>query len=556
VAGVRDNVSEEYAPLIMKFRSFLNIVAAVAGVLIVVATIGFSWIFAQSPLGLLKGSPKNTPTAAMFVSKQAPVMASLLVNPDRLESLRQVTAKPSDRAATRREFEQFTQGVLGDSELNYRRDVQPWLGDEITAAVTTLDIDRDESNGKESGYLLALATKDTERSKEFLQLFWQKRAIAGTDLAFEDYKGTKIIYGKVESDSVPITVASAIVGRQYVLFANSPKVLRNSINNAQAAELNLENSSDYQTAIASLDRGRVGVIFANLPALAALNGKEIADTASSAAIALSLDRKGLIAETAIIREGTDANLSKQSLDALKYIPAAAPISASGVNLDRLWSGLSSDGTVSKWVNSPIESLGKRWNLDLPQDIFNWVKGEYALALIPQGDTLDWVFLADKTADSGAESAIAHLDELGKEKGITAGTIQIGDQPVSVWTKLDSAIADKKIDAEVVGVHTTIGKYEVFATSMDAMKAVLNAKKNVLANSKSFESAIAALQKENAGYLYLDWETAQPILEKQYPILKVAELAGEPIFEHLRSLTISNYGNRSGVQRGGVFVRLS
>ncbi|BAU10189.1 hypothetical protein LEP3755_06690 [Leptolyngbya sp. NIES-3755] len=538
----------------MKFRSFLNIVAAIAVVLIVLATIGFSWIFGQSPLGLLKGSPKETPTAAMFVPKQAPVMASLLVNPDRLESLRQVVAKPGDRAATRQEFEQFTQGVLGNSELDYRRDVQPWLGDEITAAVTTLDIDRDDTNGKEAGYLLALATKDTERSREFLQLFWQKRAIAGTNLVFEDYKGTKIIYGKVESDSLPITVASAVVGRQYVLFANSPKVLRNAVNNVQAAELNLENSKDYQQAIAALDRGRIGVVFANLPELAALNGKEITDTASSAAISLGLDRKGLIAETAIIRGGTETNLSKQSLEALKYIPAIAPISASGVNLNQLWSGLSSDGTVSKWVNSPIESLGKRWQIDLPQDIFNWVKGEYALAMIPKGETLDWVFVADKTADPGAESAIARLDELGKAQGITAGTVQIADQPVSVWTRLDSATSDKKIDAEVVGVHTAIGKYEVFTTSMDAMNAVLNAKKNVLANSKTFETAIAGLQKENAGYFYLDWDTAQPILEKQLPILKVAELAGEPIFEHLKSLTVSNYGNRSGVQRGGIFVR--
>lgn len=540
----------------MKFRSFLNIVAAIAGVLLLVATIGFSWIFAQSPLGLLKGSPKTVPSAAMFVPKQAPVMASLLVNPDRLENLRQVVAKPGNRAATRQEFEQFTQGILGNSELDYRRDVQPWLGDEITAAVTTLDIDRDDTNGKEAGYLLALATKDTERSREFLQLFWQKRAIAGTDLVFDDYKGTKIIYGKVASDSVPITVASAIVGRQYVLFANSPKVLRNAINNVQAAELNLENSQDYQQAIAALDRGRIGVIFANLPELAALNGREITKTASSTAISLGLDRQGLIAETAMIRGGTETNVSKHSFDALKYVPAVAPISASGVNLSRLWSGLSSDETVSKWVNSGIESLGKRWNLDLPQEIFNWVKGEYALAMIPKGEALDWVFVADKTADPDAESVIAHLDELGKAQGITSGTIQIADRPVSVWTRLDSAKSDKKIDAEVVGVHMAIDKYEIFATSMDAMTAVLNAKKNALANSKPFEQAISVLQKENAGYLYLDWETAQPILEKQLPILRVAELAAEPIFEHLKSLTVSNYGNRSGVQRGGIFVRLS
>ncbi len=538
---------------IMKFRSFLNAVAAIAIVLLVLATIGFSWIFAQSPLGLLKGS-SHTPTAAMFVPKQAAVMATLLVNPDRLESLRQVVAKPRDRAVTRREFEQFKQGILGNSELDYRRDVQPWLGDEITTAITTLDIDRDQANGKEAGYLLALATKDTERSREFLQVFWQKRAIAGTNLVFDDYKGTKIIYGKVEAESVPITVASAIVGRQYVLFANSPKVLRDAINNVQAAELNLENSSEYQQTIAALDRNRIGVVFANLPELAQLNGKEIIGTASSAAISLGLDRKGLIAETAIVRAGTEVNQIKSPVDALKYIPAIAPIAASGVNLDRLWSGLSSDEAVSKWVNSPIETLGKRWNLNLPEDIFNWVKGEYALALIPKSEASDWVFVADRTADSSAESAIARLDEIGKAQGITAGTIQIADQPVSVWTRLENA--DKKVDAEVVGVHTTIGKYEVFTTSIDAMTTVLNAKKNVLANSKTFDQAIAALQKENTGYLYLDWKTAQPILQNQFPILKVAELVGEPIFEHLRSLTVSNYGNQSGIQRGGVFVRLS
>ncbi|MBD1854158.1 MULTISPECIES: DUF3352 domain-containing protein [Leptolyngbya] len=534
----------------MKFRSFQNLVFAIAGVLLVIGVVSFVWIFAQSPLGLFQGSRCIQPTAAMFVPKQAPVLASLLVNPDQLETLRQLSAKPGDRAATRAEFEQFKQGVLGSSELNYKRDVQPWLGNEVTAAITTLDIDRDETNGKEAGYLLALATKDTERSREFLQLFWQKRAIAGTELVFDAYQGTKIIYGKIESESVPITVASAVVGRQYVLFANSPKVLRDAINNVQAAELNLENSSQYQAAIAALDRGRIGVVFANLPELAKLNGKE-PPTASTAAISLSLDRKGLVAETAIVRDGETSKLSDKAVGALNYIPAIASISASGINLNQLWSGLSSESSLAKLVNSPIDTLGQRWNLNLPKDIFSWVTGEYALALIPDSD---WVFVAEKT--EGAESAIAHLDELAKAQRISTGTIDVGNQSVSVWTKFSSGAATKKIEADVVGVHTTIGKYEIFATSIDAMNAVLTAQNNTLANSQEFTNAIAGLQKTNTGYLYIDWDAAQPILEKQLPILKIAELAGGSIFEHLKSLTISNYGNRSGIQRGGVFVQLS
>lgn len=178
-------------------------------------------------------------------------------------------------------------------------------------------------------------------------------------------------------------------------------------------------------------------------------------------------------------------------------------------------------------------------------------GEYALALIPDSD---WVFVAEKT--EGAESAIAHLDELAKAQRISTGTIDVGNQSVSVWTKFSSGAATKKIEADVVGVHTTIGKYEIFATSINAMNAILTAQNNTLANSQEFTNAIAGLQKTNTGYLYIDWDAAQPILEKQLPILKIAELAGGSIFEHLKSLTISNYGNRSGIQRGGVFVQLS
>ncbi|MCU0552271.1 MAG: DUF3352 domain-containing protein [Leptolyngbya sp. Prado105] len=534
----------------MKFRSFQKLVLAIAGVLLLIGVTSFAWIFGQSPLGLFKGSALNAPTAAMFVPKQAPIMASLLVNPDRLETLRQLSVKPGERSATRAEFEQFKQGILGSSDLNYKRDVQPWLGNEVTAAITTLDIDRDESNGKEAGYLLALATKDTERSREFLQLFWQKRAIAGTELVFDAYQGTKIIYGKIESESVPITVASAVVGNQYVLFANSPKVLRDAINNVQASDLNLQNSSQYQKTLASLNSGRVGVVFANLPELAKLKRKE-APTASTAAISLSLDRKGLVAETAIVREGSASKLSDKAVAALNHVPAIASIAAAGIDLNQLWSGLSSESSVAKFVNPAIDRLNQRWNLDLPKDIFTWVNGEYALAFISESE---WVFVAEKT--EGAEAAIAHLDELAKAQKISAGTIEISNQPVSVWTKFSPIGAANKIEAEVVGVHTAIGKYEIFATSVDAMNAVLNAKKETLANRKEFASAIAGLQKTNNGYLYLDWNTAQPILEQQLPILKIAELAGGSIFEHLKSIVITNYGNRSGVQRGGIFVQLS
>jgi Protein of unknown function (DUF3352) len=551
----------------MKFRSFLTGLAAIAVSLFLAGLFGFAWILGQSPLSLLKGV-EGAPSAAMFIPRQAPLVASLLVNPDRLETLRQVVANPRDRAETRTEFDQFKQGVLGSTELDYQRDVQPWLGDEMTAAITTLDVDRDDSNGKEAGYLLVLSTKDPARSREFLQLFWQKRAIAGTDLAFDPFKGTKIIYGKVSQENVPLTLASAVVGNRYVLFANSPKVLRDAMTNVQAAELNLANSNPYQSAIASLKQGKIGLIFLNTPQLATLTKQNFSKIGETVAIALGLDRQGLLAETAFLgnpsKAASAATLS-EAVGALKYIPALSSLVASGTNLDQMWSGLSE---TIPFVNQPLEVLQKDWHIDLVKDILSQVKGEYALGLLPREvnpakksepktQILDWVFVLDKSS-SEAQNAIAHLDEIAKAQSMSTGSLKLSDQNVQVWTRLSTESLIKRdsisVEAKVVGAHTAIDQYEIFATSIEAMNAVLSGK-DAIASSNQFERAIAPLQTPNSGYLYMDWIAVQPILEKQFPFLRIVELTGKPLFDHLKSITVSNYGNQSDIQRGGAFIQL-
>ena len=573
----------------MKLRSFFYLLATIATGLFLTGTIAFLWLFAQSPLGLLNGS-RDEPSAAMFISKQAPVMASLMVNPDRLTALRQIVVKPGKRKQARAELDQFKQGLIGATGLDYQRDLQPWLGDEITLAVTTLDIDRDSENGQQPGYLMALTTKDPQRSREFLQVFWQKQAIAGTNLIFEPYKGTKLIYGSELKDSQtrkpnsPLLLASAVIGDRFVLFANSPKVLRDAINTVQAEELGLENSTNYQSAIANLTQGRIGMVFLNLPQLAALTGEESVAVTNSEevsaayqglAIALGLDRQGLTAETALLAPAVDiasTPSTSKSVGALKYIPASSPLSASGVDLDRAWAnlsqGVSGYRSVADLVNRPVEALNDRWKLDLPQDIFSWVKGDYALGLVPRPEgtqektVSDWVFVADKSTDQTAQSAIEHLDDIAKAQGISIGSLQLSDQTVNVWTRLlvagDAEKRSQKtvdVQAQVAGVHASVGNYEIFTTSVEAMDDVLKATKNPISQTKGFEQAIAPLSTPNNGYLYLDWQTAQPILESRFPVLKVLEFAGQPFFDHLRSFTISSYGSRSGVQRGGAFLKL-
>ncbi|MGV0027872.1 DUF3352 domain-containing protein [Phormidesmis priestleyi] len=592
----------------MKLRSFFYLLATIAAGLLLTGTIGFVWLFAQSPLGLLKGGPETNPSAVMFVSRQAPLMASLMVNPDRLESLRLVTAKPQDRKQARSQWTQFQQSILGASGLDYARDIKPWLGNEMTLAVTTLDFDRDPDNGQQPGYLLAVTTKDAERSREFLQVLWQKRALAGTDLVFEQYKGTKLIYDRdLEEAKQNVTqtstltqtsssqknsphtshltphtsFASAVVGNRFVLFANRPKVLRDAVNTVQAIELGLGSSAEYQKAIAHLNQGRIGVAFLNFPQLSTWTGRTVNDATGkyeNLAIALGVDRQGLIAETAlqtdeqetrslgVTRKGSAA--LSQPVGALQYIPAISPFSASGQDLAQLWAdlsqGVSGYPDVANWANQPIDALQRRWKLNLPEDIFSWVKGEYALGWVPREVTspeetrLNWVFVADKST-SQAEEAIAHLDNIAKQQGVSVGSLQLDDQTVNVWTRLSTLestqAGQKAVEAKVAGVHASVGNYEIFAPSVEVMSDLLNSTKNPITKTKSFEDAIAPFSKPNNGYLFVDWQKAQPILEARFPFVKLVRLAGQPFLDHLRSLTLSNYGSESGVQRGSIFVKL-
>jgi hypothetical protein len=565
----------------MKLRSLLYALTAGVLVLLILGAGGFYWLNSQSPLNLLRGGSEANPSAAIFVPKQAPVMVSMLVNPDRLESFRQLVARPGERRRSRAEIDQLKQTLLADTNLDYRRDIQPWLGDEITWAVTTPDIDRDRQNGSQPGYLLAVTTKNAERSREFLQLFWQKQATAGSDLVFEQYKGVKLVYsnkpleGDLRGSPLQNSLASAVVGDRFVVFANNPKVLRDAINNVQATNLNLSDSDSYKLAWQNLTQPKIGLTFVNLPAIGKWLGNdakvEVSQKYESLAIALGLTPQGLVAETSLLTTAerqinATAPALSQPVGALQYLPENSTLVAASTNLNQLWNQISAElksSALSQVLEQYRASLENSWGIDLPQDVFSWVQGEYALGMLPSRDRAnpDWIFVAEKSPGAN-EASIEHLDAVAKERGFSVGTLPLGNQSITGWTKLITAPivpgeeqSGMKLEAQVQGVHTTAGKYEIFATSVEAMDKALKAPENSMLASANFKGAIAPLPLPNDGYLYIDWASSQSILERQLLIFRVVELIGKPFFSNLRSLTVSSYGSDTLVQRSKVFFKL-
>lgn len=570
----------------MKLRSFFYALAVGVVLLLLLAGGGWFWVSSHSPLTLLREQEVKTPTAAIFVPKQAPAMISLLVNPDRLTALQQVVVPPQQRRRAIAEFKQLENSLLVNLGLDYQRDVQPLIDDELTLAVMSLDVDRNPENAAQPGYLLVFTTNDPEAAQEKV---YSRSAIADpTDLVVESYKGVNLIYhpsavsGKKKSedrDSRPNSniLTSAIVGDRYVLYANHPKVLRNAINTVQVPELSLAENFDYQHLLQSLTEPRIGLSVVNLPALAAwisnqpIPDRESFEVSKSLAIALSLTPQGLLAQTAIPRSTsppeTVSPILSQPVDALQYIPSQSALAIAGVNLNQFWEQVSTrletDESLSRLLDQGMTRLESKWGINVPEKIFSWVKGEYALSLFPRSDQPhpDWIFVAQTGQTDQAIDAIDRLDLIAKQQGFNIGELPLGDRTTTAWTKLVTAKALTNrsdgllsLQAQVRGVHTTVGDYEVFATSIEAMDAALNGVKQSLVHNPSFQNAIAALPTQNEGYLYLNWLETQPLIERQLPILRVVELLGQPLFDHLQALTITSYGMNQDVQGSQLFFQ--
>ncbi|MGL5083811.1 MAG: DUF3352 domain-containing protein, partial [Microcoleaceae cyanobacterium] len=311
----------------MKQRSLFTALAVVA-ILLLVSFISFQGFGGRSSLKLVTGG-RSVPEAAIFVPENTLAMGSFLVNLDDAENVQRVLTAHQGQSPS--DLSRLRNLVLAGTDLNYKKDIRPWLGNEVTLALITADLDRNRKNGEQPGYLFALTTTDAQRSRVALAQFWERQQSAEEEVIFEQYKGVNLTYRQPGKGRFAQGLSTAIFGDRFVLFANSPKVLREAINHVQAPSLSLNQSLAYQRAIESLNGGQLGFVFLNLGSLGLDLTRENAVPTPQPSLALSIGvtPQGLVAETALLasEQLSDDSISPtltQPISALQYVTAASP----------------------------------------------------------------------------------------------------------------------------------------------------------------------------------------------------------------------------------------
>jgi len=174
-----------------------------------------------------------------------------------------------------------------------------------------------------------------------------------------------------------------------------------------------------------------------------------------------------------------------------------------------------------------------------------------------------VFVAEKTPSAVETKAFADLDDRAAQGGLSIAKLPLAGQTVTAWTALKPIVPRDKqrakqgirLEADVKGVRTSVGDYEIFATSIAAMAQALDDAEPSLLKSNGFQQAIAALPTENDGYFYLNWHQGQDTLKKRLPAIAASERFAAPLLDHLQSVTLSSQGSDSGIIRTTVFFKL-
>ena len=449
--------------------------------------------------------------------------------------------------------------LLAPLAIDLNENIRPWLGDQIAFAITDKDVDRDRRTGRQVGYLVVADTTDGDRLREFLELFWQRQAIAGAKPSLLQVNGVPIIAGVVAGEGRPL--ATAVVGGSTLLIANDVRVLRQSLRVAQAPTLQLSgpnccgagwvhlripNFIDWLGLATPLDmRLQSGPQWQELSATAIIHPKRVA-----------IDTQ-LTARPGIAVPDTAKPPDQQATDNHpgQYLPASVAWAAMGHDLRPLWHRVRDE--LGRYQRLPA-ALSQQWLSTrlaqaLSEPLLQLLAGDYAVGQLGDGTWLMAVL-------GPTPAVVNQLDSIAEQQGLTVSRLALEGRSVTAWSRLktrmgkDTRNRETTVETDIIGLHTTVGDCDVFATSITGLTAALAAPEHPLPDTQRFQRTVQAMDQPNQGYIYGTWAELERLLESNrwfsllQPVL-------QPWSQSIDAIAITSYGQTVNQPTGSISVLL-
>jgi hypothetical protein len=424
-------------------------------------------------------------------------------------------------------------------ETDYRSQIRPWAGDQVTAAIVDLDVDprKDELI---PGILVVSTTKDTSASKTFLQSLRNNY----TSAEFEERKLGDITL-HVQSNGQPgQKLITAEFGKAYVAIANDPAVMERAIAVYQGKDQAQAISQDpaFKTVVTSLfKKGSLAFAYINPRFYAEWENVltayqsdpslqlEMSSDEFQQAIAQLQALKGL---GMVAQWNSDGFLlqSQLELDPKALLYPAIQTAARGHLIQKLPGSnvltvMTSDNLLEYWQQTLgiLESSPQsaefltEWRkevkatsgLDLEQDILGWMDGEISVSLLkdPKGNPLfqglGGMMILETSQKEKAEISLQKLEDLAKSFGL--GVVKQGE--TVLW---------KGPFNQTIATRSWSGNYLVISSSTTASDLFTQNTGDFLPTVDPFADLYKTLHKPNFGYLLINAQGLMDTFGSQIP----------------------------------------
>ena len=464
-----------------------------------------------------------TPLAGAKVIPDEAIMTSFIsTNEQHWQQLEKLGIAPAERFI--QEVTTEIDKELTALNIDYQEDIQPWLGNAMLAIVP------ENEQLEDSDILIVLGIKNPINAYKF---FRKVQSDEEFDLESIKYKDIKIYTATDEEgdrtnlallgNKVVLSDEIAIVKQSIDTYKGEPSFASDAENKqALTQPLNLKNSL-VQTYITNYD-----FLLENALAESSISKEQLDDLQPVKSVVLGI---GAEDKQLKLQGFTKFN---PNLDLGDYQPLTNEIASkypeqtlaliNGQGISDFWNTLvkisEQDRDLKILLNGIRTSTKWVTGLDLDEDIFGWMDGEFAIGIVPTKQIvipelnlkLGIALILESSDRDTAQNTLNSLDNaMQQQLGISSQTKQINKQTVTQWyfPYSDLDISYGWLDKQ----------YLLFTFGNNVFDSMNNGSQSSLKTNPKFQKFAQKLPNNNLSYFYLDMEKVMTEI-KQIPDLPI------------------------------------
>jgi hypothetical protein len=503
-----------------KRKSSLLLTLGAAGFLIGGGVAAY-WVVLQR-----QGQLENLPVGSNIIPQEALVTLSVSTNTQQWQQLRQF-GTPQIQAQLDKNLAEFRDRLLTATGYDYQREIQPWVGKEVSIAFVppplppatpNSQLPPTSNSDRQQSLVMVLPIANQTAAKQILE---QPKPPKQGKSSQRNYKGVEI---RETQGAKAQNYSAAVLDGRYLVVTDNPQATERAIDTYKGAAASLEQTAGYAKAFEQITaKQRFAQLYVNVPAAARIAAANPSHSFSPQGLAQLQNNQGVAATINLEPEGIRLkSISWRKPDSQQLLivennagkmqnrlPAETLMMLSGGNLQRLWQEYAREAKSNPQAPIRPQELRKGvtsiTGLDLDQDLLSWMDGEFAVSMVPatpktgspDNFALSLVFLVQTKNRNKAEQALFQLERVMRSKyQFQVQETKIKDRAVTNWIAPYGTVATRGwLDGDVA----------FFALGAPVAERLIPQPQTSLASAVQFQQTVPSELGATNGQFFLNVE---------------------------------------------------